>query len=64
MSKVTPCDCGECPFDAIYSEHCRVYCGLGVNEDEEEYIPSSTYGDYGPNNPWNAPGMSVNDFIR
>ena len=31
--------------------------------DTEEYIPSSTNGDYSPSNPWNAPGMSVKDFI-
>lgn len=24
---------------------------------------SSTDGDYGPSNPWDAPGMSVSDFI-
>ena len=38
MSKTTPCDYGECPYDAMYSEHCRVYCGLGVDEacDEDE----------------------------
>lgn len=23
----------------------------------------SCYGDYSPGNPWNAPGMSVSDFI-
>ena len=32
--------------------------------DEEEYIPSSTNGDYSPSNPWDAPGMSIKDFIR
>jgi hypothetical protein len=32
----TPCDYGECPYDAEYSEHCRVYCGLGVDESEIE----------------------------
>lgn len=71
MAKTTPCDYGECPYDAMYSEHCRVYCGLGVDEDsydeeefeDEEYISSSTYRDYGPSNPWDAPGMSVKDFI-
>jgi hypothetical protein len=31
--------------------------------EEEEYIPSSTNGDYSPNNPWDAPGMSIKDFI-
>lgn len=58
----TPCDCVDCPFDARYSEDCRVHCGLGVDEDEE-YVPSSTYGDYSPSNPWDAPGMSIRDFI-
>ena len=38
MSNTTPCNYGECPYDAMYSEHCRVYCGLGVDEacDEDE----------------------------
>ena len=31
--------------------------------DDEPYIPSSSRGDYGPGNPWEAPGMSVRDFI-
>ena len=31
--------------------------------DEEEYIPSATNGDYSPSNPWDAPGMSIKDFI-
>lgn len=30
---------------------------------DDEYIPSSTYGDYSPSNPWDAPGMSKSDFI-
>lgn len=34
--KIYPCDCGPCPYGAIYSEHCRVFCGLGVDENEEE----------------------------
>lgn len=32
-------------------------------ENEEEYTPSSTGGDYSPSSPWDAPGMSVSDFI-
>ncbi len=28
-----------------------------------EYCPSATAGDYSPSNPWDAPGMSVRDFI-
>jgi hypothetical protein len=38
--KDTPCDWGECPYDAFSNEHCRWYCGLGVDEDsypEEDY---------------------------
>ena len=32
-------------------------------EDDEPYTKSATYGDYSPSCPWNAPGMSVRDFI-
>lgn len=32
-------------------------------DDEDYYICSSTNGDYSPSCPWNAPGMSVKDFI-
>lgn len=31
--------------------------------DEEPYTPSATRGDYSPSNPWDAPGMSIHDFI-
>ncbi len=44
--------------------------GCGGNLDWGEWkqcdcpdAPSSTAGDYSPSNPWNAPGMSVQDFI-
>ena len=30
----TPCEYGECPYDAEYSDACRYYCGLGVDENE------------------------------
>lgn len=33
------------------------------DEWEEEYPPSAYGGDYGPANPWDAPGMSFSDFI-
>lgn len=36
MAKTTPCDYGECPYDAFSTESCRVYCGLGVDENEME----------------------------
>lgn len=29
----------------------------------DDYCPSSTSGDYSPSCPWNAPGMSIRDFI-
>ena len=35
----------------------------GSPDDEREYCHSATAGDYGPGNPWDAPGMSVRDFI-
>ena len=31
--------------------------------EDRYYTPSSTNGDYGPGNPWDAPGMSIHDFI-
>lgn len=32
-------------------------------DEEEEYSLSASAGDYGPSNPWDAPGMSIRDFI-
>lgn len=32
-------------------------------ENDEEYVPSAENGDYSPGNPWDAPGMSIHDFI-
>lgn len=31
-AKETPCDFGECPFNAQGGYDCRNYCGLGVDE--------------------------------
>ena len=31
--------------------------------DDDDYVPSSTNGDYSPSNPWDAPGMKISDFI-
>lgn len=46
------------------------YLGLDMEQyknapDEvaDQTIRSSTGGDYGPANPWDAPGMSVSDFM-
>ena len=33
MTRETPCDWGDCPYNAMYSEDCRYHCGLGVDED-------------------------------
>ena len=35
----------------------------GDEPEDGEYTPSATNGDYGPSNPWDAPGMSPSDFI-
>lgn len=31
--------------------------------EEDHYYSSATAGDYSPSSPWDAPGMSVRDFI-
>ena len=31
--------------------------------DDEDYVPSAENGDYSPSHPWDAPGMSISDFI-
>lgn len=31
--------------------------------EDDEYTPSATAGDYSPSHPWDAPGMSISDFI-
>lgn len=33
------------------------------SENKKEYMPSCTLGDYAPSHPWDAPGMSIRDFI-
>ena len=45
-----------------YDEYVMDFEGIEFEEDED-YIPSSTNGDYSPSNPWDAPGMSIHDFI-
>ena len=48
----------EFDIDGVSSEDEESEC-----DDEDEYVPSSSRGDYGPGNPWDAPGMSIHDFI-
>ena len=52
---------GFCPEYQCY-EHNFNSDGTRKVKDEE-YVPSATNGDYSPGNPWDAPGMSVKDFI-
>lgn len=33
----TPCDVGDCPYDAGQGYDCRSYCGLGVDESDYDY---------------------------
>ena len=50
--------------DKTYSVAQEVLDKFNGNEIyDNEYIPSCTRGDYGPGNPWDAPGMSIKDFI-
>ena len=45
-------------------ELCRQEAELEMSfYEDEHYTPSATRGDYSPSCPWNAPGMSVSDFI-
>lgn len=52
--------CSHCKSDAC--EWCQVERVVNDVEDVT-YVPSSTNGDYGPSNPWDAPGMSISDFL-
>lgn len=46
------------------AKDCRRYEeGTPACLEEDEYCPSATHGDYSPSSPWNAPGMSIRDFI-
>jgi hypothetical protein len=55
----------ECEFDFSDGEITETgYVIECVDEfEDEDYVPSSTNGDYSPSNPWDAPGMSIKDFI-
>lgn len=50
------------PWDQAYDDDYQEDVPSDLDEDDE-YTPSSTRGDYGPSNPWDAPGMSMSDFI-
>lgn len=41
----------------------RYEYGIAEYLSDDHYTPSATNGDYSPGNPWDAPGMSIRDFI-
>ena len=51
-----------CDDEKEMVESCQRY-EFDDREEEEDYCPSATNGDYSPSCPWNAPGMSIRDFI-
>lgn len=57
------CETWECrSYEGKTDEEIATECARYIDE-EEPYIPSATRGDYGPSHPWDAPGMSMKDFI-
>lgn len=62
----------ECEFDFSNGEVIDTgYIIEDMNEPEweepdwdDDYVPSSTNGDYSPSNPWDAPGCSIDMFIK
>lgn len=61
-------DCDEdYEEDCYYEEESWDYEDRNYNrlydDEENDYTPSATNGDYSPSNPWDAPGMSIRDFI-
>ena len=59
-------------YEMALTENEEEECAKGCKEYEEGkpscmedygYYTSSTGGDYSPSNPWDAPGMSIKDFI-
>ena len=61
---------GDCPLGGDITDDCAD-CAYSCDYHYENgecvrrggYIPSAENGDYSPNNPWDAPRMSVKDFI-
>lgn len=41
-----------------------VYSNLEYTNKYREYAQGVDYEDYGPSNPWDAPGMMVSDFVK
>lgn len=55
---------GKTGFDEDDEEDWADYSPCVHDHHEDyEYTPSATDGDYSPSHPWDAPGMSISDFI-
>ena len=52
-------------LDADYIDEAieEVSANLDDVINDIKYTPSASNGDYSPSNPWDAPGMSIKDFI-
>ena len=52
-------------FDEVceMEDYEKEFFGIEMENEYDEYIPSGENGDYCPSCPWNAPGMSITDFI-
>ena len=59
--------CLDYEMGCCEEDYVRAASGCKIYEfddgDDEDYCPSATRGDYSPSNPWDAPGMSIKDFI-
>lgn len=53
----------DCEAESAWHDDTITIVVDAIVDSEDEYTPSSSAGDYGPGNPWDAPGMSVKDFI-
>lgn len=62
-------ECDEDFATEFFEEECELtdsemeWLGIENNEEDDEYTPCAENGDYSPSNPWDAPGMSIRDFI-
>ena len=45
------------------AKNCMLYEEGKPDCFDDDYCSSATTRDYSPSNPWDAPGMSVRDFI-
>lgn len=46
LRKTTPCDFGECPYDAQYSSTCEYWCGEDEPEEDCNYYENEAEGIY------------------